>query len=377
MLPAEMALPCLVALPGDGLAMPYDDALTASADSLVEGIAARQALLREQTEDVLRARTLDFEPRRETAWHRDYSSEEAFLRSVEPNRERWRRALGDFGPATGRLHVRVAPFLEDDDMVARWVSIRVLDGFDGHAILALPRRREGAVPLVICQHGIGSSPERCFGFADDPPLYHAFARRLVAAEGYAVLAPQNITEAAPRARVHRLALMLGGTLWGLEMLRLQRLIDFVCTVPEVDAERIAMWGISLGGAYALMATPLEPRIKVAIVTAWFNDRLRKMAVDDERYSCFLSVDEEHVFIPGWLTEFLDSDLASLICPRPLMVQTGKEDGIAWWPFVVEEFRIAWEHYWHLNVEERAVIDLHEGGHEIRYEAGRDFLVQWL
>lgn len=91
----------------------------------------------------------------------------------------------------------------------------------------------------------------------------------------------------------------------------------------------------------------------------------------------LFVAEEHIFIPGWLREFSDSDLMALICPRPVLVQTGKGDGIAWWPFALEEFERAKTHYERLGIADRMEMDLHEGGHEIRYESGRDFLRKWL
>ena len=35
----------------------------------------------------------DYPARAAKAWHRDYSSIEAFLKSVEPNRERWRQVI--------------------------------------------------------------------------------------------------------------------------------------------------------------------------------------------------------------------------------------------------------------------------------------------
>ena len=149
------------------------------------------------------------------------------------------------------------------------------------------------------------------------------------------------------------------------------------TLGTVDTGRIGMWGISLGGAYTMFTLPLEPRIKAGIVTAWFNHRVKKMAIDDPRYSCFLSVQEEHIFIPGWLREFTDSDLASLICPRALMSQTGKGDGIAWWPFVEDEFAATKAHYQKLGVADKVQLDLHEGGHEIRVATGLDFLRKWL
>jgi hypothetical protein len=78
-----------------------------------------------------------------------------------------------------------------------------------------------------------------------------------------------------------------------------------------------------------------------------------------------------------LTEFTDSDVVSLICPRPLLVQCGKKDGIAHWPQVVEEFEAARVHYEKLGLAERFEMDLHEGGHEAIIESGVRFLTRWL
>jgi hypothetical protein len=102
-----------------------------------------------------------------------------------------------------------------------------------------------------------------------------------------------------------------------------------------------------------------------------------MAIPDPRYSCFLETREEHAFFDGWLTEFTDSDAVCLICPRPLMIQTGKKDRIAHWPQVVEEFEASREHYEKLGIADRIEMDLHEGGHEPRVATGVRFLTRWL
>ena len=120
-----------------------------------------------------------------------------------------------------------------------------------------------------------------------------------------------------------------------------------------------------------------PGITAAVVCAWFNHRPRKMAVDDPRYSCFLSVEEEHVWIPGWLREFSDSDLVSLICPRPLLIEQGKADSIGWWPLMLEEYEAAGEP---LPAPRPGRADRdrpHEGGHEIRLDRSLAFLRRWL
>jgi hypothetical protein len=92
---------------------------------------------------------------------------------------------------------------------------------------------------------------------------------------------------------------------------------------------------------------------------------------------FLETKEDHAFFTGWLTEFSDSDVASLICPRPLQIQHGKKDGIAYWPQVVEEFETAKTHYQKLLIGDRMDIVIHEGGHEAIIKSGIAFLNKWL
>jgi len=339
-------------------------------------VSDRQRLLRNETEDFLRGAVMEYEPRREVYWKRDYSSVEAFAKSVESNRERWREAIGVFEGDGTDLDPVLEPWYEDRKISAWWLTIGLLGGLRGRGVLALPKRSKEPAPLVIAQHGIGSSPERVFGLDDPSDIYKGYGRRL-AEEGFAVIAPMNVSGGRPRARLERLCKLLGKTLWGLEIYRTQRLLDYLETREEIDAGRTGMYGISLGGAYTMFTAPVEERIKAAVVCAWFNHRRFKMAVDDPRYSCFLSVDEEHIWIPGWLREFTDSDLASLICPRPLLVEQGKADGIALWPLMLQEYEETCEHYRKLGLEERIEIDLHEGGHEIRMEKSLEFLKKWL
>jgi len=344
-------------------------------DVINRWVGDRQRLLRNETEDYLRTVILDYETRQTQFWNHDYTTIEAFEASVAPNRERWRNAIGVFESDSTALNPQRDLWYEDDHMTVWWLTIDLLKGLRGRGLLALPKRDTPA-PLVIAQHGIGSSPEKVFGLDDPSDIYKSYGRRLAEA-GFAVIAPMNISGSHPRGRQERLCKLLGKTLWGLEIYRTQRLLDHLETLPEIDIDRTALYGISLGGAYTMFTTPLEPRIKAAVVCAWFNNRRYKMAVDDPRYSCFLSVDEEHVWIPGWLREFTDSDLVSLICPRPLLIEQGKADGIAWWPNMLEEYETSKAHYEKLGIADRIDIDLHEGGHEIRLEKSLDFLKHWL
>jgi hypothetical protein len=258
---------------------------------------------------------------------------------------------------------------------AEWISVG-LGRLKAEGLLAFPKSASAPAPLVIAQHGIDSFPERVFGVDDDGNHYKEYGRALLDA-GFAVLAPANLSTVEKRNRIERLARLAGTTLPGIELARMQALLGEALKDKRIDGDRIGMWGISLGGMATMFWMPLEDRIRAGVVTAWFNHRRNKMVIPDQRYSCFLETKEEHAFFSGWLTEFTDSDVASLICPRPLLVQTGKKDGIAWWPQVVEEFEASKEHYRRLGIDERIGMALHEGGHEIHVESGLAFLTKWL
>jgi dienelactone hydrolase len=330
-----------------------------------------------QLEAFLRDYLVDQYPKRAAgAWNRDYRSIEAFLKSIEPNRSEWRKVikppeLVKTGAAKRVPHPPLA------ELNAQWITVP-LGGLaaEGIFVVSVAATAEKCVPLVIVQHGIGSFPERNFGLMDEGDSYHSYARELVRS-GFAVLTPLNLRSVERRNRIERLCRLADMSLPGIELVRMQRLLDESLEDPRIDCHRVGMWGLSLGGMATMFWTPLEPRIKVAVVAGWFNHRRDKMVIPDPRYTCFLETKEEHAFFDGWLTAYSDADVASLICPRPLMVQTGKKDRIAWWPLAAEEFAAAKEHYRKLGIADRIELDLRDGGHETHVTSGLRFLTKWL
>jgi len=154
-----------------------------------------------QLEAWLRDYLVDQYPQRAAqAWHRDYTSVAAYLKSVEPQRLGWRNvikppALVKTGPVQRTPHAPLA------ELQAEWVTVP-LGGLAAAGIFAVPKEatREKPVPLVIVQHGIGSFPERNFGVMDEGDSYHSYARRLVEA-GFAVVTPLNLRSVERRNRI--------------------------------------------------------------------------------------------------------------------------------------------------------------------------------
>lgn len=329
-----------------------------------------------ELEDYLRHYLVDeYETRSKQFWNRDYTSIPAFTRSVKPNVSRWREVV--IKPPNLRVsgELKRTPY-NIDGLHGEWIQLPLGDKISAQGILVMPANVDNIkpVPLVIVQHGIGSSPER--PFIADGRSYHAYAKSLVDA-GFAVLSPLNLKTVEKRNNIEKYTRLAGISLPGIEFSRLQNLLDIILEDERIDAEKVGMWGVSLGGMATMFSMPLDERIKVGIISAWFNNRNRKMAIEDDRWSSFAKNGEEYAFLTGWLNEFSERDLVSIICPRPLQIQHGKNDGIAYWPDVVKEFEKSKVHYDKLGIGNQIELVLHEGRHEAKVEEGVRFLKKFL
>ncbi|TDD56954.1 hypothetical protein E1286_01215 [Nonomuraea terrae] len=330
---------------------------------------------RVELEDFLRRTLVDgYATRREDAWRRDHTDEDAYAASVEPNRLRWARLLGvpELKPA-GPVEVEDHPLR--DDVTTKWVRLPLDNGLSAEAVLATPRGDHDG-RLVVFQHGLDSVPEIAFEVCDGSGAYHEAGVELVR-RGFTVLAPFNVAGYEERNRLQRLAWIGGGLVEGIEFARARCLLDVVADLAPVDPGRIGMWGRSWGGLATQYWMPLEPRLRAGVISSYFNERLGKLAVPDPRYTCFLDTPAFHAHHPGLLREFADADLLSLICPRPVMVQHGWADDIGWPAEVAAEFERAREHWARLGHADRVRLELHGGGHEAEPDSAITWLERWL
>jgi hypothetical protein len=114
------------------------------------------------------------------------------------------------------------------------------------------------------------------------------------------------------------ALLLGQTMIGWRVWDVMRTIDWMETRKELDAKRIGCMGISGGGTCTTFSAALEPRIKVAMISGYLNIFR----------DCILSL--SHCidnYVPGILNYAELYDVAGLIAPRPLFVESGEKDEI--------------------------------------------------
>jgi hypothetical protein len=114
------------------------------------------------------------------------------------------------------------------------------------------------------------------------------------------------------------ALLVGQTMIGWRVWDVMRTLDYIATRQELDSGRIGCMGISGGGTVTLFSAALDQRIRVAMVSGYLN------TFRDSIGSLSHCIDN---YVPGILQWAEMHDVAGLIAPRPLFVESGEKDNI--------------------------------------------------
>lgn len=164
------------------------------------------------------------------------------------------------------------------------------------------------------------------------------------------------------------ALMLGKTLLGLRVADILRLIDYIQARPEPMTRTLGCAGLSGGGTITLFAAALEERITSAVVSGYLNTfRDSIMAIDH----CLCN------FVPGIVNYAEMPDIAGLIAPRPLLIESGLRDPI--YPIAGASKALATlkQIYSDLGASERLDADFFDGEHRWSGVKAYDWLGAWL
>jgi Dienelactone hydrolase and related enzymes len=100
----------------------------------------------------------------------------------------------------------------------------------------------------------------------------------LAQRGFITFAPQNLYLYGDRFRtLQRKANPLGKTLFSVIVPQHRQIVRWLATLPQVDAERIAFYGLSYGGKSAMRIPALVDEYCLSICSADFNDWVWKNA----------------------------------------------------------------------------------------------------
>ncbi len=257
------------------------------------------------------------------------------------------------------------------------ITLDVTPGVEVYGNLLVPRNIQGRAAAVICQHGLSGTPEMTTGLGmTKDTAYHEFARHL-AEHGYVVFSPYLMQRRTDEINVLvRQADAVGMMRVAMPVAKTRRVVDFLETLPFVDAKRIGYYGLSYGGYSAIWISPLEPRLAATVISGHFNDWRSKITNDTLRTSYLWHPDEDFY---NWniLHRFTHVELVAMIAPRPACIEFGERDGITtpeWTAYAWKQV-VAWRDP--LGLADRITLAHYDGVHEIHAVEAVDFLDRFL
>ena len=268
--------------------------------------------------------------------------------------------------------------MENQELTAFEVVLDVFPGLFAYGLLILPPDLETGEqrPVVVCQHGLEGRPQSTIG-EQDFKAYKAFASRL-AERGYITFAPQNIYIFEDRFRTLQFkANSIKKTLFSLMVPQHRQITEWLSTLPFVDSTRIAFYGLSYGGKSAMRIPPLVSKYCLSICSADFNEWVWKNASSISPYS-YVRTGEYEIFEWDLGSTFNYAEMATLIAPRPFMVERGHFDGVAPDEMVAHEYaKVRHLYNARLNIGDRTEIEWFAGPHTINGKGTFDFLDKHL
>jgi dienelactone hydrolase len=304
------------------------------------------------------------------------------MREPEDVARRWlREAVGELPVYRGPLAVEQTVVEESAAWTAVAVRFAALDTVGGYGILLRPKgmRTGERRPLVVAQHGLEGRPQFLYGRREDEAefkTYRNFAERLVA-EGFVVYLPQNPYRGDFR-RLQLLAHPRGVSLLSFIRAQYGRMLDWVATLPEVDAGRIGYYGLSYGGWTALRVPVFDARFRAVVCGGNFNEWIRKLTSPELKYS-YVPTKEYEMF--EWRQAWIASHAELAAMARRLgkrrmafLVERGRRDPVGEDRWVEYEFARLRGYVGGDPAVELAYFD---GEHRTDGEAAIPFLKRWL
>ena len=327
------------------------------------------------TQGVIRTSEL----RRYAYWSKaDKSSPEAWASSIKPLREAFHEELiGRLPEPSEALEGRSVRIYDEPNWVGYGVELPVFPDVVASGILLLPKDLKPGErrPVVVCQHGLEGRPEAVC----DPRInsvYRSFGARL-ADRGYIVYAPQNPYIGRDRFRtLQRKLNPLKQSLFSVIVRQHDQTLRWLASLPRVDPDRIAFYGLSYGGKTAMRVPAILDRYCLSICSGDFNEWVVKNTNIDRPESYMFTM-EYDMYEFGLAERFNYAEMAALIAPRPFMVERGHRDGVAPDEWIGREFAKVKRTYDELNLADRVEIAYFNDGHRIDGAGTFPFLARHL
>jgi hypothetical protein len=291
-------------------------------------------------------------------------------------REFAEEAIGQFSDPLLPPNARTRLVAESPAWRAYDVVLDVFPELIAWGVLVVPKdlRPGERRPVVVCQHGRNGVPRDTLD--GNKTAYNNFAG-VLAERGFITFAPHNLYRGEDRYRwLDRKANTVKATLFSFILAQHDQILRWLETLPFVDGSRMAFYGLSYGGETAVRIPPLLEKYCLSICSGDFNQWTRKVAATDLPFSFMRTIEWE---MPYWnLGHTFDyAEMASLMVPRPFMVERGHHDRVGRDAWVAHEYaKVRWL-YAQLGLADRTEIEFFQGGHSINGEGTFAFLAKHL
>ena len=319
---------------------------------------------------------------RDEAWKTgDRTSVETWVKTSAPLRDwTYDELIGRLPKSTMPLNPRTRLVLDEKEFTGYEVVLDVYQDVIAAGILLLPKDLKPGEqrPVVVCQHGLEGVPMDTISGpgSNGYPPYKAFSAELCK-RGFIVYAPQNPYRGQDRFRtLQRKSNPLKRSLFSYIIPQHERTLEWLGTLPNVDAKRIAFYGLSYGGKTAVRVPPMVDAYCLSICSADFSEWVKKNTSNEDRYS-YVFTGEYEIFEwnMGHVANY--AELSNLMVPRPFMVERGHTDGVGPDEWVAWEYAKVRRHYGFLGIPDKTEIEFFNGPHTINGQGTYRFLHKHL
>lgn len=307
----------------------------------------------------------------------DIEAPESFSAATKDYRERFAsQAMGRFDVPLLPPNARTRKVAETEKWIAYDVVLDVHESLFAWGVLVLPKDLKPGErrPVVVCQHGRNGVPRDAVD--NGTTAYNDFAAKL-AERGFITFAPHNLYRGEDQYRwLDRKANTIGCTLFSFIIASHEQTLNWLDSLPFVDGDRIAFYGLSYGGETAVRVPTVLDKYCLSICSGDFNQWTRKVASTDQPFSFMRTIEWE---MPYWnLGHTFDyAEMSYLMFPRPFMVERGHHDGVGRDRWVAHEFaKVRWL-YAQFGLADRLEIEYFQGGHSINGQGTFEFLHEHL
>ncbi|HJQ80970.1 MAG TPA: dienelactone hydrolase family protein [Lacipirellulaceae bacterium] len=305
--------------------------------------------------------------RKDNFWNKlNYESLEKYTDSIKPFRKLFaQEVIGRFDTQLLPPNVCTRRIEENEKWTRYEVVMDVFPDVIAYGLLTLPKGIQNGErrPVVVCQHGLEGRPQDTIGKQGNSS-YKAFNTEL-AERGFITFSPQNLYIFGDRFRtLQRKANPIKKTLFSIIVPQHQQIVDWLQSLPQVDPDRVAFYGLSYGGKTAMRVPPLVTDYCLSICSADFNEWVDKNASTRNPHS-YASFGEYEIFEFDLGSTFNYAEMAALVAPRPFMVERGHYDGVASDETVAWEYaKVRFLYAAKLKIPDRTEIEWFDGPHTI-------------